>query len=57
MAKGCVQAGLTDRAIEYLRLAMSEGFTSAKKIAADSSFASLHKLPAFQQLMAEQRNP
>ena len=56
MAKGCVQAGMTDRAIEYLRLSMSEGFASPKKIAADSSFARLRNLPAFQQLMTEQRN-
>lgn len=55
MAKGCVQAGLTDRAIGYLRLALSEGFTSPKKIAEDSSFARLRGNPAFQQLMAEQR--
>jgi tetratricopeptide (TPR) repeat protein len=53
MAKSCVQAGLTDRAIQFLRLALSEGFTSPKKLAADSSFAKLRGNPAFQQLMAE----
>lgn len=56
MAKSCVQAGLTDRAIQFLRLALSEGFTSPKKIAADSSFAKLHGIPAFEQLIAE-HNP
>ncbi|MGH9343172.1 MAG: tetratricopeptide repeat protein [Terriglobia bacterium] len=56
MAKGCVQAGLTDRAISYLRLALSEGFTNPKKIAEDSSFARLRGIPAFQQLMVEQRS-
>jgi len=55
MAKGCVQAGLTDRAIQYLRLAMSEGYTSPKKVAEDSSFSPLRANPAFQKLMAEQR--
>lgn len=56
MAKSCVQAGLTDRAIQFLRLALSEGFTSPKKVAEDSSFAKLHDDPAFQQLLAEHRS-
>jgi tetratricopeptide (TPR) repeat protein len=54
MAKGCVRAGQSDRAIEYLRLALNEGFTNPKKIQADSEFASLHGLPAFEQLLAAQ---
>ena len=53
MAKSCVQAGLTERAIQFLRLALSEGFTSPKKVAKDSSFAKLRNIPAFQQLIAE----
>ncbi|MGH9605761.1 MAG: tetratricopeptide repeat protein [Terracidiphilus sp.] len=56
MAKGCVRAGLADKAIGYLRLALSEGFTSPRKIAEDSSFAGLRDIPAFQQLMTEQRS-
>jgi Tfp pilus assembly protein PilF len=55
MAKGCVRAGNNDRAIEYLRMALNEGFTSPKKIAADQEFAGLHGIPAFEQLMAEQK--
>jgi Tfp pilus assembly protein PilF len=54
MAKGCVRAGNDDRAIEYLRMALNEGFTNPKKIAADGEFARLHGLPAFEQLIAEQ---
>ena len=54
MAKGCVRAGKTDRAIEYLRMALNEGFTNPKKIAADSEFAGLHGIPAFEQLISEQ---
>ena len=54
MAKGCVRAGKTDRAIEYLRMALDEGFTNPKKIAADSEFAGLHGIPAFDQLISEQ---
>jgi len=55
MAKGCVRAGENDRAIEYLRMALNEGFTNPKKIAADQEFAGLHGLPAFDLLMAEQQ--
>ncbi len=55
MAKGCVRAGKNARAIEYLRMALNEGFTSPKKIAADSEFASLRGIPAFEQLLAEQK--
>ena len=57
MAKTCVRAGMNDRAIEYLRMALNDGFTSPKKIAADNEFAGLRGLPAFEQLLAEQRNP
>ncbi|HLY42524.1 MAG TPA: tetratricopeptide repeat protein [Terracidiphilus sp.] len=57
MAKSCVRAGLNDRAIEYLRMALNEGFTSPKRIEADREFAGLRTLPAFQQLLTEQRTP
>lgn len=55
MAKTCVRAGMNDRAIEYLRLALNEGFTNPKKIIADPEFAALHGIPAFDQLLAAQR--
>jgi len=57
MAKGCVRAGQNDRAIEYLRMALNEGFTNPKKIIADSEFASLRGIPAFEQLLQAQRTP
>jgi len=57
MAKSCVRAGMNDRAIEYLRSALNEGFTNPKKIVADSEFAGLRGLPAFEQLLAGQGNP
>jgi tetratricopeptide (TPR) repeat protein len=57
MAKGCVRAGMTGRAIEYLRMALNEGFTSPKKIVADNEFAGLRGVPAFEQLLAAQSNP
>ncbi|MGD0736798.1 MAG: tetratricopeptide repeat protein [Terracidiphilus sp.] len=56
MAKTCVHAGLNDRAIEYLRMALNDGFTSPSKILADSEFANLHTMPAFEQLLVSQRN-
>jgi tetratricopeptide (TPR) repeat protein len=54
MAKGCVSAGNSECAIQNLRLALNEGFTNAKKIASDNSFASLRDLPAFQKMIAAQ---
>jgi tetratricopeptide (TPR) repeat protein len=55
MAKGCVRAGQNERAIEYLRMALNEGFTSPKKLAADGEFAALRDVPAFQQMLAAQQ--
>jgi tetratricopeptide (TPR) repeat protein len=54
MAKSCVKAGMTARAVDYLRLALNEGFTTPKKILADAELASLKTVPAFQELMASQ---
>jgi tetratricopeptide (TPR) repeat protein len=54
MARGCVSAGNPECAIQNLRLALNEGYTNARKIAADESFASLRELPGFQQLLASQ---
>jgi Tfp pilus assembly protein PilF len=52
MAKGCVRAGKNDQAIEYLRMALNEGFTTPRKVVSDAEFASLRGLPAFEQLLA-----
>ena len=54
MAKSCATAGDSDCAIQNLRTALNEGYTSPKKIAGDGSFASLRELPAFQQMIASQ---
>jgi Flp pilus assembly protein TadD len=56
MAAGCARAGYTDCAVQYLRMALDEGFTTRKKVQADSQFASLRDNPAFKQLLAEQHN-
>jgi len=55
MARGCVRAGLNDRAIEYLRKALTEGYINSKKLVADSEFASLHGVPAFDQLVGTEQ--
>jgi tetratricopeptide (TPR) repeat protein len=55
MARGCVRAGMNDCAIEYLRMALNEGFTNPKKLEADNEFAGLRGLPAFERLLAAQR--
>lgn len=54
MARGCARAGMKDQAIEYLRKALTEGFINQKKLIADSEFASLRGLPAFEQLVGVQ---
>jgi tetratricopeptide (TPR) repeat protein len=56
MAIDCARAGQTACALDHLRMALNQGYTSASKVAADSNFASLAGDPAFQQLLAEQRN-
>ena len=57
MAEGAFARGRERCAIEYLRMALNEGFTSPQKIVADNEFAVLRDVPAFQQLLAAQRNP
>jgi tetratricopeptide (TPR) repeat protein len=52
MARGCVRVGQDTCAIEYLRLALSERYTTPKKLEADSEFSSLRGTPAFEQLLA-----
>lgn len=55
MARGCVRMGQTECALDYLRRALDEGYTTAKKISSDADFASLRDNPAFKQLLAEQQ--
>lgn len=55
MALGCAREGLTECALQYLRLALNEGFVTARKVANEPEFAGLRKNPAFQQLLAEQK--
>jgi Tfp pilus assembly protein PilF len=55
MARGCARAGMNERAIEYLRSSLNEGFANPRKIVSDSEFAGLRGVPAFEQLLAGQR--
>jgi Tfp pilus assembly protein PilF len=56
MALGCVRIGQTACALEYLRMAMDEGYTTPKKVASDLAFASLRDNPDFKLLLASQKN-
>lgn len=55
MARGCVRMGQTACALQYLRLAIDEGYITIKKVSQDADFASLRDTPAFKQLVAEQQ--
>jgi len=54
LAKSYVRVGMNDRAVDYLRMAIDEGFTDRKKVLADKEFASLRGIPSFEQLLVEQ---
>jgi tetratricopeptide (TPR) repeat protein len=54
MAKGCLKAGMPEKAVYYLRLSLNEGFTTPKKILADAELASLHDNPDFLEMMQAQ---
>jgi len=56
MALGCVRMGQTECALQYLRMALDEGFTNPKKVASDVAFAGLRDNPDFKQLLASQQN-
>jgi tetratricopeptide (TPR) repeat protein len=55
MARGCLHSGQAGCAIQYLRMALNEGFTNAKKLASDSDFFALRDNPAFQELLSEEQ--
>ena len=52
LAKTYAQAGMTDRALLYIRKALEEGFHERKKLMEDKEFVSLRNLPEFQELLA-----
>ena len=52
----CVQAGQTACALDHLRRALNQGYTSAYRVAADGNFAALGSDPGFRALLAEELN-
>jgi tetratricopeptide (TPR) repeat protein len=49
------EAGNNDRALEYLRKALNDGFDDRNRLMQDTDFAQLRKTPEFAQLMAEEK--
>lgn len=54
LARTYAKAGVTDRALQYLRKALEEGYKERDKIAEDPEFAALKDNPEFQQLLASE---
>lgn len=52
MAQGYAKKGMNDRALQYIRKALEEGYKDRKKIADDPAFASMKDLPEFKELLA-----
>jgi tetratricopeptide (TPR) repeat protein len=55
LAKLFAEAGHYDRAIDFLRRALNEGFDDRKQILEDQTLASLREQPAFALLMTEEK--
>lgn len=52
LAKTYAKAGVTDRALQYMRKAIEEGFKDRDKFREDSEFAGMQELPEFKELLA-----
>jgi tetratricopeptide (TPR) repeat protein len=52
LAKIYAKQGQNDRALQYIRKALEEGFTDRKKLLQDPEFAALRDLPEFKELLA-----
>lgn len=57
LAELFAQAGMQDRAIEFLRKAINEGFNDSKRLMQDPQFANLRKTAEFAELMAAEKLP
>jgi tetratricopeptide (TPR) repeat protein len=55
VAKTYAQAGVNDRAIQYIRKALEEGFKEREKFLKEPEFAGLREDPEFKQLMAAEQ--
>ncbi|HEX9106321.1 MAG TPA: tetratricopeptide repeat protein, partial [Longimicrobiales bacterium] len=54
LAKTYAKAGMNDRALQYLRKALEEGFKEREKIPEEPDFAALKDNPEFQQLLTSE---
>lgn len=52
LAKTYANAGMNERALQYMRMALEEGFTERKRFVEDPEFAKMQELPEFQELLA-----
>jgi Tfp pilus assembly protein PilF len=57
LAELFARAGMTDRAIEYLRKALDEGFSDRRRLMKDHDFSSIRNTAAFAQLVAQKKKP
>jgi tetratricopeptide (TPR) repeat protein len=51
LAKIYAKQGQQERALQYIRKALEEGFTDRKKLLQDPEFATLRDLPEFKELL------
>jgi len=54
LAKLYAGAGQTERALQYMRMALEEGFSDRKKFIEEPEFSTLQDLPEFKELLAYQ---
>lgn len=52
LAKTYAKAGMNDRALQYMRKALEEGFRERKKFVDEPEFAGMQQLPEFKELLA-----
>jgi tetratricopeptide (TPR) repeat protein len=57
LAELYAQAGMKDKAIEYLRKAFDDGFNDSKRLMQDQEFASIRQTAEFEQLVATVKRP
>jgi len=52
LAQTYAKAGMNDRALQYIRKALEEGFKEKKKLMEDPEFETLRELPEFKEILA-----
>jgi tetratricopeptide (TPR) repeat protein len=54
LAKTYAKAGMNDRALQYIRKALEEGFKERQKLLEDPEFAAIRELAEFKEIMARE---